>query len=234
MMINIPVSRVQATGADVITARFPTAADWWDPNNEGLCIWAAYQPKGAASFAASLLDLSGNGNNAGDPGGANTPAWDAVNGWRFNAAHYLTTAAQPIQNQTWSMLIQATNVNSGAVNRATAGCKFGGRDFRLAFDYSTPANRVLYSSNGSRLTNPLLANGNLCIAGRQGYRNGIADGAAIPVQANVHATTLLIGCESNGGVPGAFFIGDIQAFALYDCVLSGPQVLAVANAMAAL
>ena len=36
---------------------------WWDDDGAIGCCVGAWQPKGAASYAASLLDLSGNGND---------------------------------------------------------------------------------------------------------------------------------------------------------------------------
>lgn len=231
MMTKFPVSRVQATGVDVITAGFPTAADWWDPNNEGLCIWSAYQPKGAANFAASLLDLSGNGNNAGDPGGAATPPWDAVNGWKFDGiADYLTTTFVPQNDQTQSGIVQFTNVTN-------VGVAFGvhngaNRRFKI---YPNRTNTTASYHNGrfQHVAPPLLA-GNLAVAGNQGYRTGAADGPAIGAWAGASTFPVYIGARNGIGVADFFCAIYIQAVALYDCTLTAPQVAAVATAMALL
>ena len=59
-----------ALGLDALGVGVPAGGGgWWNPNGDIPCEWGAYQPKWAASFLASLIDLTGNGNNAGDPGG---------------------------------------------------------------------------------------------------------------------------------------------------------------------
>ena len=98
-------------------------ANWWDPNGDGLCIWAAYQPKGAANQAASYVDLSGNGNNAGV---GVAPGWDAVNGWKFAGTNqYLTTTFIHNRDQTQTMIVQFTNVgNNGYLCGAYTGANY--------------------------------------------------------------------------------------------------------------
>ena len=81
----------------------PTAASpgSWDPDNEGLDIWAAYEPDGAGSFAGSLQDQSDQNNDASDPGGLNTPTWAAVTGWTFDGVYdYLDKCPNTPQGAT--------------------------------------------------------------------------------------------------------------------------------------
>ena len=61
----------------------------------------------------------------------------------------------------------------------------------------------------------------------------LRNGAAIAVWGGASARVVWIGCANNGVVllPITIYI---QALAIYDCTLTGPQVLAVATAMAAL
>lgn len=223
---------VPTPGVRVIQGRAPTAADWWDPNNEGLCVWAAYQPKGAANFAASILDLTGNGNHAVDPGGANTPGWNAVNGWTFDGVQqYLTTTFVPQNDQSQSALGQFTG--AAAILATVCGCRGGGggRQFLLAPTYN-PILGIRYANGGNADVIPTLANGNIGVAGASGYRNGIAEGI-LGAWTDV-AISAYIGCRNNIGVPDAWFDGEIHALAIYDCVLTAPQMLAVATAMALL
>lgn len=202
---------------------------WWDPLGEGLCIWAAYQPAGATSFNGSLLDLSPNANNAGDPGGAATPGWNAANGWVFDGAgDYLTTTFVPQNDQSQSVIMQYTNVT----------------DVGVAFGANNGANRVFslrpdsvgdltYANGGLRVVVPALLAGNMCIAGPQGYRNGAAEGAPTGAWAGASALATYIGAW-NTGAPGSQCALDIRALAIYDCALTAPQVLAIATVMAAL
>lgn len=220
-----------ALGIEVIQ---PSAviADWWDPNNDGLCIWAAYQPKGAANLAASYNDLSGNGNNCG-PGVA--PAWDAVNGWRFDGAtHWLDTLFVPQNDQSQTMIVQFTNYVTSGAQDALAGLDNGG-GIRFKFDVWVWAARVRYNNgNFVQVVRDVSVGGNLCVAGNQGYWNGAVDGGAIAGWGGPTALTTYIGAANVWGAAGTFTQVDVQAFALYDCVLTAPQVLAVATAMAAL
>ena len=208
------------------------AADWWDPNGDGLCVWSAYQPKGAASQAASYLDLSGNGNDAVV---GTAPTWNAVNGWIFTPNQYLTTTFVAQNDQSQSVIIQVTNVVGGPGARYAAGSRNAGQAdrFYIAPDAGGGAN-VYYGNGGFVAAAPAMVLGNLAVAGNQGYRNGVADGAAIGAFGWVPDQPLYIGAINQSGGALNFFAGYIQVMAIYDCTLTAPQVSVVATAMAAL
>jgi hypothetical protein len=213
----------------------PTGSDWWVAGGAPTP-WAAYQPKGAASFAASLIDLTGNGNNAGDPGGANTPDWDAVNGWDFDAtaSEYLTTAFVPGDDNTQSVIVQFTgaSVNGGMLagarhdsdSQVYLGPRKGGSDDRE------------YANAGAVTAGARVASGNMAVAGNRGYYNGIAEGAAMGAWVGgIALVPLHIGrLNRDDAAPGNYFTGYIQALVIYDSTITAAQVLAVATAMAAL
>lgn len=209
----------------------PAASGWWDDDGAIACCWAAYQPKGAAAFLASLTDLSGNGNNAGDPGGAGTPTWDAVNGWKFDGiAQYLTTTFVPQNDQSQTMIAQYTTVtNTGII----AGMR-DGVDGLFALRPDDGSNKAKYYNGSNRAVAPRLLAGNLCVAGNTGYRDGASDSLAIGAWACAALTPVIISGYNDVGIPTAPCAAYIQAFALYDCTLTAPQVLAVSTAMAAL
>jgi hypothetical protein len=208
---------------------------WWNPDGAtpgGVGgIWA-YQPQGAASFAASLVDVSGNGNNAIDPGGLNTPGWDAVNGWKFTdlvSPHYLKTTFFPQNDQSQSVLIQFANVTGG---RYLFGVRnLGGYLFNILDDVGLAT--VIYQNGGILNAPPALVNGNLAIAGGSGYRDGLPDGVIVP---NVLASLLpcFIGCRNQAGAPNNPILAHIKALVIYDTALTAPQMLSRATAMAAL
>lgn len=230
--------RVIVIGNPGLEVRMPgggAAANWWDPNNEGLCVWSAYQPKGAASFAASILDLSGNGNNAGDPGGASTPGWTTADGWDFRAGlMWLTTTFIPQNDQSQTILCQFTNYNT-AQDRRLFGVENGGAARAVHVrPNENLLNRVQYANGGAVSAVPSLAAGNLGMAGGTGYRDGVANGL-IPPWGGASTNTLFIGAYNNaGGGPAGYAEVIIPALVIYDCVLTAPQVLAIATAMAAL
>lgn len=222
-----------AFGTEVVLVSYPTGADWWDPNDEGLCIIAAYQPKGAANLAASYVDLSGNGNNCG-PGVA--PGWNAVNGWIFTqaSAQFLVTGVVPASG--WSGLVQFTNASDpgNAVSQI-----FGRRTGGINLDrfgvgvFATGPIRFYLSGQQVNVATVLPLSANMGIAAQQGYFNGVAEGAPIAPWGPNGASDIYIGAR-NEGVARFFAEVQIQALAIYNCTLTGPQMLAVATAMAAL
>ena len=205
------------------------AANWWDllPN-----VWAAYQPKGAASLAASYLDLSGNGNNAGV---GVAPTWDGTNGWIFNGStQYLTTTFTPAADQSQTIIVQFTN-GTGAATRVIVGSLGstggGGPYFLLETNYG--GSSCFYGNGAFVAVVPVLAAGNLGVAGNRGYRNGVAEGAAITAAAGTY-WPVYIGAANGGGTACYFWPGNIQALALCDATESADDILAAVTAMAAL
>lgn len=219
-----PLSHRLASG--LIPGAVPGVNPWWDPAGEGLCIWSAYQPKGAADLAASYTDLSGNGNDAGV---GVAPTWDVVNGWEFNGVNqYLTTTFVAHTDQSQSILVQFTNgvaADKYIFGGTRAGAPYCAIQLRAAAVRYWQGNQVTVAPNQTT--------GNTAIAGNQGYRNGVANGGPMAPAAGV-GVRVYIGCRRNGVVPVDYQQAYIQALAIYDCTLTAPQVLSVVTAMAAL
>jgi hypothetical protein len=201
---------------------------WW--LTVGIVPWAAYQAKGSASFAASLLDLSGNGHNAGDPGGAASPSWAGGTGWTFDGiADYLTTAFTPQNDQSQSVLIQFTNVtNTGVIVGTNEGA-----NLRYRIQPDDGAAHVLYSNGGNATAGPVLLAGNLGVAGASGYRNGVVDAGAIGAWGGAPSVPVYIGAERQAVAAATFCACTVQAVVLYDSALTGTQMAAMATAMTA-
>ena len=214
---------------DIRQRRSAAAVDWWDllPN-----VWAAYQPKGAVSFAASLVDLAGNGNDAVDPGGADTPAWDAVNGWkRIANVGYLMTTANPASS-AWSALVQFSNHALGNSYRYMFGRVESGKNFLMAATEGVSTHS--YFNHGALALGPQLSSGNMAIAGSVGYLNGISEGAIPTPWAGVGAQVLYI--LRLNGLSLTYWPTQVymQAVAICDATESPTDILAAATAMAAL
>jgi len=97
------------------------ANTWWDLNGTITSCVAAYQPKGAASYAASLDNLTGNATY--DAAAGSAPDWDSTNGWKFNGtSHYLTTGITMADN--YSLIIKITEYDYA--NSAFQGTFIGG------------------------------------------------------------------------------------------------------------
>ena len=207
---------------------------WWDPNGEGLCVWAAYQPKGAVDLATSYLDLSGNGNNTG-PGVA--PTWDAVNGWKFNGTtQYLTTGFVPEVDQSQTCLCQFSDVPDDH-----GGVLFGMRN-TTGVDYHflvLPDNGVGHAryANGDPVVTVTDAGynaGNAGVAGNYGYKDGLVHSPVLLASPVGPIYALWIGGLNRDGALSVPIQAYVQSFAIYDCTLTAPQVLSVATAMALL
>ena len=71
-----------------------------------------YQPKGAADYATSLLDLGGNRNHASE---GSAPSWNAITGWTFNgSSQYLNTGVTPVNSsQDYTFIVRFANRGAG-------------------------------------------------------------------------------------------------------------------------
>ena len=83
------------------------APPWWQVAGK-TCV-AAYQPKGAASLAASYVNLANPGTYDAAPGAA--PTWASATGWTFNGTQYLVVAGL-VQNRPLTMLVSASQSSS--------------------------------------------------------------------------------------------------------------------------
>ena len=205
------------------------AIPWWLSGGISAAnCYCAYQPKGAASLAASYSNLNDPGTNNAGVGVA--PTWDAVNGWIFNGStQYLTTTFVPANDQSQMMVVQFSNVTGDGyicgVYNATG----------IAFSIGPSRTGQRWYRNGET-SNPgaNVLSGNMCVAGAQGYLNGAADGGWMGPWRAPTLGTVWIGCMNQSGVVFLPLAAYIQALAIYDTTLTAPQVAAVSAAMALL
>lgn len=201
---------------------------WWLAGGASGCV-AAYQPKGAASYAASKLDLSGNGNNASE---GSAPTWDAVNGWTFDGvSQYLLTGVIPVPNVA-SMLIQFSGETTLFGTLAGSRSGSGGTAFSIepfSFGFT-----IEWFSGGSAYIAPDFRSGNVALAGRHGYRNGVEETGVLSSWLGAADTAITIGALNNFGAIIQFCAASIKALALYINDIGASAVGAVSTAMAAL
>jgi len=167
---NQHVYTLPGYGQRIIEADAGVAAvnDWWTVAGK-TCV-AAYQPKGAASLAASYINLANPGTNNAAPGTA--PDWDSTNGWKFNGSDdYLTTGLGP--RATWSVLLQFSNMSSNnSTYRDMLGYWNGGSDCFILEAVSAGGTTSMFWNMGYKTTTSVLTSGNMAMAAYHCYVNG--------------------------------------------------------------
>lgn len=197
------------------------------------CI-AAYQPKGAADYAASKVNIAKPGTyDAAD--GAAYPAWAAATGWTFTgtSSQYLDTGLVPILDQTWSAIaiVYTADASNTSVLFTRTGSNLDFGIFLSNFTTYIPHNSKNISCTVSSLQN---ANSVLAVSAKRGYQDGslltgtIADGTGTATR------SIYIGAGNITGTANFFFTGRIAAVAIYSATLTAPQVAAITTAMNAL
>ena len=221
-MIFRPGVRMVMPGATVVQPRGGAAVDWWDPNGESLSVVAAYLAKGAASYAASKVNLANPGTYDAT-NGAGVPDWNTASGWTgtSGAVKYLDTGLFPTQD--WTMLVQFANSSSNAC----CGVISSGQRITIA-PYSGANRTYYYGSVGRNVAGPT-ASGNMCVAGGNFYLNGSVDASPISSTFTCSNNARLVTAYGSGS-----YIGDVYAVAFYSGTLTPAQVATVAAAMAAL
>lgn len=208
------------------------APAWWVVAGK-TCV-AAYQPKGAASLAASYTNLAQPGTYDAAPGTA--PTWASATGWTFNGTQYLTTGVVPTGVET--VLCRF----SDAQNFATEICMFGSQAGSSAIFTIEPSynNKVRYRFGGGGGgvgehpdVAPGLTAGVLGMSGRKAFRNGADEGVSLMAWSGTGISTY-IGALHFGAGAVLHWPGNIQALAIYSDTLTAGEVATVSAAMAAL
>lgn len=226
-----PTPLLVSTGRALLGAQ-AAAAQWYRAGGAPAPV-AAYQAKGAASYAASKVNLANPGTyDAAD--GAAFPTWTALTGWTFNGiTQYLTIGGYVPVNQS-SMLIQFSGLVIGGINAALMGGIIAAAPNTGMVCAATTGTNTRRYRNGDVvvLGAAIAASGNMAIAGDAGYWNGASE--VVGLGGNGGGTTLYIGALNQGGAASAFSAVTIGACVIYAVTLTAPQVAAVAAAMALL
>lgn len=195
---------------------------------------AAYQPKGAASLAASYVNLANPGTYDAAPGVA--PMWDAATGWTGTATSYLIGPSLSARGTVLVRFSNAPAINYACLIGFSRVGAFVARSELFPRGISVATREY---SNGSALLTKAAAitSGVMAVAGSRAYLNGIDEG--IDLGANFIGTGTaqyyILARLNASGITDLFFnSGNIQAVAIYDTTLSAAQVLSVSTAMAAL
>lgn len=209
------------------------AVSWWLSGGVAAAnAVAVYQPKGAASLAASYSNLANPGTYDAAPGVA--PTWASGTGWTFNGTNqYLTTGAIP--QTTWSIFLRFSDSTIGTTGVPIGEAPASGNTQIMLSPKTGGLNRYYWNGNttGAPVAPPITS-GVMAISGNNGYLNGSFD-IAIPVTwSGTNTLPIYIGAANVNSVATYFTPLKIQAVAIYNSTLTAPQVLAISTAMAAL
>lgn len=210
------------------------ASGWWlaggiSPAN---CA-AAWQPKGAADYASSKINLANPGTyNCSD--GTAYPTWNAATGWTFNGtSQFLNSGLVATENMT--VIIRIANATTPAHGYPTL---FGTYDESNRWFHIHPrsfANRRYYI-HGAGTSSYKVGNLVTCVVGIAKYTpylDGVAEtGLSLPLSgwSGTATTQMPIGKRTDG----YWYAGDILAMAFYYIELDGTVMAALTTAMNAL
>ena len=209
------------------TAAAAPLVDWWTVTGK-TCV-AAYQPKGAASYAASLSNLANPGTYDASEGTA--PDWTSAGGWDFNGTDdYLKTGLYPYS--AWSALVQFGDTPGSSGNYLFGEYK-AGESYALAVYSTGNSGWCVFFNNSADVGGALnKTSGNIGMAYTINYLDGAPSGVGTSGYAGAATTEILIG--QLGGLAGYWYDGKIYAVVVYSDTLTGGEMATVAAAMAAL
>ena len=209
------------------------AVSWWLSGGISAAnAIGVYQPKEAASYAASKSNLANPGTYDATDGVGGASAWASGTGWTFNGiTQYLDSQYVP-NTGNHSASVQFNNV--AADDRSLFGVLI---DVNARFGvYPSRAGSGHYYDNGggNAAVAGLIAAGNLTVAAQNGYLNGAFD-QALAAWTGVNTGTCIIGARRRAaGVIDNYIAVNITAFSLYSTALTAGEVLALSTRMAAL
>ena len=202
---------------------------WWLAGGiDPATVVAVYQPKGAASLAASYVNLANPGTNDAAPGVA--PTFNTATGWTFNGTtQYLTTGIVPLLN--WTLIVRFSGV---ANNGILAGSGLSTALFAISPQRGAGGIvRYSYGAGTSEIA-PGMTAGVLGIAGGNRYRHGAADGSFSALSSSA-INAIQIGCVLNDVLAAFGFVAaSVQAVHIANTTLAAGQMAALTTAMNAL
>jgi len=206
----------------VIMGKKQAVVPWYSTG--GITPVAVYQPKGAASYEASLINLITPGTY--DATSAGAPAWDAATGWTFSlTTHLVTCPVGAFDEQIATIIVRYTTDGTNSTGHLFSSTGTAGDIKILPLNAGT--NASYYNGSAAAAIAPIATGANvLAIAGSNGYRNG-ADECDLTFDAVV-ALNITIGNRPSGS---RTFPGSIFAFAYYNSVLTPAQIAALTTAM---
>ena len=214
--------------------------DWWLSGGiDSADVVSAYQAKGAASLAASLLDLE-NSNDLTENGSV---TWASGTGWSvFSSANYISSTASFASGTNARTVIVRFVSDSNYTQRQNIVGLSNTAPVDLKGWSLTPELAARYFGGNTIWANYGSADGGVFAVTYSGGTTanviGYLDGSSLSSSSRSDITPntesgLTIG-HAVSGTAAFTFTGSIQALAIYSTALSAGEVSSVSTAMAAL
>ena len=191
---------------------------------------AAYQPIGAASYAASYSNLINPGTYDASPG--NAPDWDGTNGWKFNGTDdFLDTGIVPANG--YSAICRFSNASQADTTQVLFGIAKS-VSLRWNFQPVRASDKHFYSySDGTLEPAGALSSGVVALCPGKGYLDGVLENTFSYSWTNQTHTIYIGGDNNDTGKPTQYCNAYMQALAIYSIDISD-YVAALTTAMNAL
>lgn len=204
-------------------------AQWWlaggvDPAD----VVGAWRAKGAASFAASLVNLGG-GPNLYVPQAQ--PTWTAAKGWQGGQSNRLQVTGGVSVTYGWSYFMKVRN--AAPASQQFMGCRGVWNDYTTGMDLNNTGGFQHIESFNPVATNPLVLTGTMTLAGPTYYVDGAYRASMTPHPGgNCGVADLMILTMSWGRNPhGGNLQTEVQGVAVYSDTLTAGQAAAIATAV---
>jgi len=234
-MISPLGSRYGIGGALGRSVKRASGGGWWDLNGTITSCVAAYQPKGAASYAAAKVNLA-------NPGTYNATAVNGDVGWNTSdgfissySNNYKLNTGVTVNSANWTYIIRYSNYVANIKNENICGYwnsrkitafrlnAIGGVKKGNFANYSYDSYHATIDTDGS-LTSAVVG-----AAGETAYLNGSSVGT-ITQSTSQDGVFYICGRNYSDNSPSVYTI----AFAIYNSVLTSTQISDLSTAMAAL
>lgn len=205
------------------------AGPWWLSGgiSAANCI-AAYQPIGAASLAASYVNLANPGTYDAAPGVA--PTFDAATGWTFNGSDQYLNSGVTLGSGSSIILRFSDKAGSLPQNAYFAGSNQVAQLILVGASANSRKNRY---AHGTAVKEGIVSNsGVIALAATAGFIDAASDVTGLAGTGTTNRP-IFIGCYNSGGTPALYMPCKIQAIALYNIDISS-YISPLTAAMAAL
>jgi hypothetical protein len=193
---------------------------------------AYYQPVAAPGNDICRFNQANGGTNVYCAADGVAPTWSPGAGWTFDGAtQYLNTGCTPVSVGSWFVRF----VGKATINRMPmgSGTALGTDVIGCIPNWSgAPPNDIVFYNGPYVVAGLAITSGGhvLSASGRQGYRDGLAEGGAIEAWVGP-GYACAIGGVSTSGVIAAWWDSSVQAVAIYSRSLSPAEVWRVTQQM---